>query len=1017
MQWLAKLKIGSKLTLLIAPPIILLLFAAGRDGWRELQTARKAERFTSSVDLIDRVERSSHELQIERRLSVSFIRSKQRQLSQALITQRKKTDREIEAFFQHMKNSDLYTSNVQREITNNYQIVRQLSSLRGRVDLTAVEAETVEFLFDRLLKNPAAIVRAAKYDAPTAELTSQIEAYLFLINAIDIAHLERDNLSVFVDRSLDVENISAVRIKLLTDLATQEELALRGFSANIRSDIEKRYKSFLLGSANEKIQNFRNYTTFSDRLLQNPSQAKNWLPAADRRIEELRVLAKEQDRSIRALASRSSAAALRHFWSSPIFSAATLCLCSLFITILRRAITQPLMEVTQAAQSLSQGEIPENLTYRGTDEIGEVADSFRSLQNTLQMLSREIEEPNRALQRGDRRVRGNDSLFKGIWRYLIQEMNLALDIFAQLGDRLSQKADRQATVSYLGALALETFSTEDLGDRIVEEVARGLNCDLCEIFLVGIIEEELICRSSTEIDRKGSKLDRQIIQFEEERGIIAPLNSNYRSAAAIPIPGKKGMLGFIIVQDSQPQFFETEDLSWLQSIAQIFANAVQRHNGEKNSQYQTLYDRLTGLPNRLFLEKELQKCLNLNDGQTALIFFDLDRFNLINNSYGHAIGDKTLITVARKIISQLQPQDILIRFGIDEFVVLCKQIPDRDYPQNLAHQIAQLFNDPCQIENLNLYLSASIGIAYSSDSCKEPNRLLQEADMAMYQAKQQLGIAISTFDSRLYTKVLRRLELEYLLRKAREKGELFLQYQPIVSLQNSEGAIAKSNLGACAASPIVSYEALLRWQHPQYGFISPVEFIPVAEETGQILAIGDFVLHEAMQEFHSLSQKIPDWEAYVAVNVSVHQLFARDLPQKIGKLLEEIGLNPKFLCLEVTESAIIQNVEEAVQTLKQIQAMGIRLALDDFGTGYSSFSYLTRMPLDIVKIDRSFVANLSKADADVKIISAIVNMAHELGLKVIAEGVETQQEADLLTSIGCDRAQGYLFGRPQSIDR
>jgi diguanylate cyclase (GGDEF)-like protein len=1001
MQWLTKLKIGSKLTLLITPPIILLLFVIGRDGWRELQVTRKAEKFTASVDLIDSVERSSHELQIERRLSASFIRSKQRQLPQELIAQRKKTDREIEAFFQRMEDAERYTSNVQREITNNYQIVRQLSSLRSRVDLTAVEAETVEFLFDRLLKNPAALVRAAKYDAPTPELTAQIEAYLFLINAIDIAHLERDNLSVFIDRNLDDKNISAVRIKLLTDLATQEELALRGFSANIQSNIGDSYKNFLIGTANQKIQAFRDYTMFSDRLLQNTSKAKDWLPAADRRIEELRALAKEQDRSIRVLTSTASTAALRHFWRSSIVSLATICLCSIFIAILRRTITQPLMEVTKAAQSLSQGEIPENLTYRGTDEIGEVADSFRSLQNTLQMLSQEIEEPNRALQRGDRQVRGNDSLFTGIWRYLIQEMNRALDIFATLSDRLSDKADKQATVSHLGALALETLSIQDLGDRIVEEIARGLNCELCEIFLFGVIEEELICQNSTKAENKRNKLDRHSIQFESERGIIAPLTSDYRSAIAIPIPGQKKILGFIIAQDLQPQFFETDNLSWLQSIAQIFANALQRQNSEENTQYQTLHDRLTGLPNRLFLEKELQKCLNLGDGQTALIFFDLDRFNLINNSYGHAIGDKTLMAVARKIISQLQPQDLLIRFGIDEFVLLCKQIPDRDYPQNLARKIAQLFNDPCQIENLNLYLSASIGIAYSSDSCKEPDRLLQDADMAMYQAKQQSGIAISTFDDRLHNKVLRRLELEYLLRKAREKGELFLQYQPIVSLQDRQ---------------IISYEALLRWQHPQYGFISPAEFIPVAEETGQILAIGEFVLHEAVQKFHGLSQERTDWSAYVAVNVSVHQLFAYNLPQKIAKFLERSDINPQFLCLEVTESAVIQNIEEAVQTLKEIRAMGIRLALDDFGTGYSSFGYLTRLPLDIVKIDRSFVTNLSQADADVKIISAIVNMSHELGLKVIAEGVETQQEADLLTEIGCDRAQGYLFGKPQSIE-
>jgi diguanylate cyclase (GGDEF)-like protein len=1002
MHWLTNLKIGPKLTLLIIPPIVLSLFVMGRDGWRQLQIATQARKFTSSVELIGNTERLVNELHIERRLSMRFIRSKQRQLPSELIAQRKNTDREMVSFQQQIEQAESYTDNLRREAGENTQIVSQLASLRERVNLTAIEADTVEFLFNRLLANPSAIFNSIKYDAPTDELTTQVEAYLFLNRAIDLAQLERENLDIFINRN--IEALSEVRVKLLTDLALQEELALRGFSANLPSEISERYRNFLLGSANRKVQTFRDYTTFTDRLLRNADRYQDWLAASEKRIEELRAFAKERDESIRLLASQSSTVALRNFWHNLLFSVGTILLCSLLIAILRRSITQPLMEVTQAAHSLSQGEIPENVTYRGTDELGEVADSFRALQNTLQIFSQEIEEPNRALQRGDSQVRGNANLFTGIWRYLLQEINRALDLFALLNEKLSQQVDKQAKASYLGALALEDVSVSDLGNCIVTEIANSFNCDFCEIYLSNDFEDKLICHNSTKKANIGKKIDRQAIQPHQSKSslpeTIEPLTPDYHSAVAIPIPSQTKVLGSIVIQHRQPLFFDPEDVSWLQSIAQIFANAFQRQNSKENSRYQTLHDRLTGLPNRFFLEGELQKCININEGRTALIFFDLDRFNLINNSYGHAVGDKALIAVARKIITRLQAGDILVRFGIDEFVILCKQIPDSSYPQTLAQNIAQLFNDPCQIDNLNLYLSINIGIAYSSSSCKDSNRFLQEADMARYQAKQQLGTTISTFDDRLYAQVTRRLELEYLLRKAREKNELFLQYQSIVSLQSQK---------------VVSYEALLRWQHPQHGFISPAEFIPVAEETGQILAIGDFVLHEAMQKFQSLQQESPDWQAYVAVNVSVHQLFTQNLPQKIDNLLQTIGLDPKYLCLEVTESAVIQNIDEAAHTLKQIQAMGIRLALDDFGTGYSSFSYLTRLPLDVVKVDRSFVANLNRADADVKIMSAIVNMSHELGLKVIAEGVETQQEANILAAIGCDRAQGYFFGKPQSI--
>ncbi|MGH9350476.1 MAG: putative bifunctional diguanylate cyclase/phosphodiesterase [Vicinamibacterales bacterium] len=421
-------------------------------------------------------------------------------------------------------------------------------------------------------------------------------------------------------------------------------------------------------------------------------------------------------------------------------------------------------------------------------------------------------------------------------------------------------------------------------------------------------------------------------------------------------------------------------------------------------------DALTGLPNRiLFLDRlahSIDRARRHRGYLCAVLFLDLDRFKLVNDSLGHIVGDHLLVSIARRLESSLRSSDMVARLGADhtlarlggdEFTILLDHIKDVSDALRVAERIQEHLARAFDLDGHEVFTSASIGIATSATGYDTPQALLQDADTAMYRAKALGGARCELFDSQMRDQAIARLQLETEVRRAIDRNEFCLHYQPIV---------------AVATSRIIGFEALVRWQHPDRGLIPPAEFISVAEEAGAIVSIGWWVLREAcrqMVEWQSASNA--NSMLTMSVNISGKQFTQSDLIDEIGRVLRETGLPPSSLKLELTESTIMERTESVIATFQELKALGVQLAIDDFGTGYSSLSYVHRFPTNSLKIDRSFVSSMGHTGEGSEIVRAIVDLAHNLHLDVIAEGVETFDQLEQLKTLGCEYAQGFLFSK------
>jgi diguanylate cyclase (GGDEF)-like protein/PAS domain S-box-containing protein len=428
-----------------------------------------------------------------------------------------------------------------------------------------------------------------------------------------------------------------------------------------------------------------------------------------------------------------------------------------------------------------------------------------------------------------------------------------------------------------------------------------------------------------------------------------------------------------------------------------------RKRAERALAHQALHDHLTGLPNRsLLLDRLSQAVARLGRADTRLgvLFFDLDHFKVINDSLGHDAGDRVLQAVAARVAGVLRPTDTLARLGGDEFVVVCEALEGPDDASAVADRIARALAPPIDEGEDELIVGASIGVVVTGDDHADPAGLIRDADAAMYRAKEQGRGRAELFDEGMRVRVVGRLRQERALRRALQRDELRVHYQPVVSLPD---------LG------VTGVEALVRWEHPERGLLAPAEFVPLAEETGLILELGDWVLAEACRQAAAWTGVLgEDRTLEVAVNLSTKQLSQADLAKRVAALLERYGLPPAqvALCLEITESLMLEDPMVTGGLLGDLARLGVRLAIDDFGTGYSSLAYLRRFPVHTLKVDRSFVSGLG-LDADSRaVVAAIVELAHALGLEVVAEGVEEQVQLQALVDLGCDRAQGFLFAHP-----
>jgi Amt family ammonium transporter len=433
----------------------------------------------------------------------------------------------------------------------------------------------------------------------------------------------------------------------------------------------------------------------------------------------------------------------------------------------------------------------------------------------------------------------------------------------------------------------------------------------------------------------------------------------------------------------------------------VLADAIHRRATEDEIRHQALHDPLTGLPNRVLFADRLGHALarlRRSEGAVGVLFLDLDHFKLVNDSLGHQAGDDLLVAVAPRLRQIVRPADTVARFGGDEFGILLEDIESERDAAEVAERVAAAFARPFLVEGSEHFVTASVGIAIASAATGAPEELIRDADAAMYRAKERGRARYELFDEIMRARAVGRLRVENELRRALERDELCLHYQPVVSVR--DGAVT-------------GFEALLRWNHPERGLVGPLEFIWVAEEGGLIDQIGRWVLTEACRQAAAWQAMRPDGPPIgLSVNLSARQVAQRDLPEFVAGVLDETGLEPACLSLEITESVLLEESDAPAAVLRSLRATGARLVLDDFGTGYSSLGYLKRLQLDALKVDRSFVDGLGSGQEETAIVEAIVGMAKALGLGVVAEGVETEEQLAELRRLGCDGAQGYWFARP-----
>jgi diguanylate cyclase (GGDEF)-like protein len=438
---------------------------------------------------------------------------------------------------------------------------------------------------------------------------------------------------------------------------------------------------------------------------------------------------------------------------------------------------------------------------------------------------------------------------------------------------------------------------------------------------------------------------------------------------------------------------------------------LERQKAQAMLEHMAWHDPLTDLPNRAWLMRQLKMLIEQSKQekthQFAVLFLDCDRFKVVNDSLGHLVGDQLLVQVAHRIMDCLPPNSTIARFGGDEFIIVLEEIDHLDEAKYLAEKLQDVLASSIYIEPHEMFMSASIGIVLGNIEVEYPEDLVRDADIAMYRAKALGRARYYVFNKDLHNNAQKRLQLETDLRRAVDRQEFYLQYQPIISLKNGK---------------IEEFEALVRWNHPKRGLISPADFIPVAEETGLIVPLGRWVLEEACRQFQSWQKDLEKititelgrehFPLKVSVNLSAKQFSQPGLINAIDQIFEKTGFDGQNLNLEITESSLMDDPESAGLILKELRDRHIQLAIDDFGTGYSSLSYLHRFSVDILKIDRSFINRLGPKGDGLRIIEAMVSMAHSLGINVVAEGVESLEQAIILKQLGCNYAQGYWFAKP-----
>jgi diguanylate cyclase (GGDEF)-like protein/PAS domain S-box-containing protein len=591
--------------------------------------------------------------------------------------------------------------------------------------------------------------------------------------------------------------------------------------------------------------------------------------------------------------------------------------------------------------------------------------------------------------------------------------------------KLTEEEHRQARVAALRAdvstALAESGALREVLQKCTESMVHHLNAAFARIWALDEAENMLELQASagmyTHLDGPHSRVPVGRLKI----GLIAleqlpHITNNVVNDSLISDKEwarREGMVGFaghpLIVENRvvgvmamfARQPIAEETIEALGSVADVIAQDMERRRAEERLRYQAFHDLLTSLPNRqLFvdrLEQATRRTRRTRGCEVGVLFMDLDNFKVINDSLGHKQGDALLSTVAERLRGCMRPQDTLARFGGDEFTVLLEEVANPNEAVRVAERLLERLRDPFVLDGREVTVTASIGIALGTASTKNAEELLRDADTAMYRAKgQETPKKYEFFDRSMYERVLVRLNLENEMHRALERDDFVLHYQPIVNLYTGE---------ACGM------EALLRWQHPDKGLMHPYQFVPVAEESGLIVPIGNRMMEDACKLAKVLQRSRPR-PFFTSVNFSAKQLEHPDSVYCVNEVLRKTGLQASLLHLDITETSYIRAAEAHKSNLDNLKALGAGISIDDFGMGYSSLSYLKRLPADTLKVDKSFVAGLGEDVQDTAIVRTIIELAHTFGMAVVAEGVESKEQAEQLREMGCDMAQGFYFAKP-----
>ncbi|WP_424191544.1 EAL domain-containing protein [Ampullimonas aquatilis] len=582
------------------------------------------------------------------------------------------------------------------------------------------------------------------------------------------------------------------------------------------------------------------------------------------------------------------------------------------------------------------------------------------------------------------------------------------------------RANQQAVVADLGLYALAGQSLIYLFKVATRKIAHTFKVDFASFIEPVENQQKFMMRAG--FGWRDSTVDKAVFDgaeglttrvYQQDRPMIIDditrherikpesflLSHHIHSAITTIVRGRFDRYGVLAAFSTEYNAFTDQDLNFLQSIANILSAAIERTHGEDQLSYLAHFDTLTRLPNRSLMQDRLAQAIaqaHRNGDKLAIMYIDLDRFKVVNDSLGHQVGDELLKTVANRIRSCTREGDTVSRQGGDEYTVLLPNVTQLEAVATVAQKILRELSSPFEVQGQEVYISASIGITIYPDDAQQINELMRRADAAMYRAKDQGRNGYQFFTPDINHAMQERLRLESGLRGALSRHELRLVYQPQFDLHSGQ---------------IVGVEALLRWTHPVYGAISPDRFIPIAEETGVIVPIGEWVIQEACRQLRVWQEQgLPRFR--IAINLSARQFNLKTLSNVIQNVIADTRLDPDLLEFEITESDIMQDAEAASSTIRHIKQLGAHVSIDDFGTGYSSLSYLRRFQVDSLKIDKSFVNDIVSEVDDALIASAIIGLARSLEVSVVAEGVETIEQLAHLKIMRCDMVQGYLLSRP-----